>query len=71
MSLAVVFVGLLYVFPLRFIMESAFAALSGGVLPGSPLAQDAADLRFVCVSYGAGCLALSTLYALLYRHHLK
>ena len=62
---------LVYVFPLRFIMEAAFAALSGGALPGSPLAEDANDLRFLYVAYGAGCLALSTLYALLYRHHLR
>ena len=71
LSLAIVFVVLVYVFPLRFIMEAAFAALSGGALPGSPLAEDADDLRFLYVAYGAGCLALSTLYALLYRHHLR
>ncbi len=71
LSLAVVFVVLLYVFPLRLMMESALHALSGGVLPGGGLIDTIEDLRFLYVAYGAGCLSLSLLFAALYRHHLR
>lgn len=70
LSLAVVFVVLLYVFPLRLIMESAFHALSGGLLPGGDLVDGLPDLRVLYIAYGAGCLVLSGLFAALYRHHL-
>jgi len=70
LSLAVVFVVLLYVFPLRLIMESALHALSGGILPGSALAGGLSDMRFLYAAYGFGGLILATLFALLYRHHL-
>ena len=71
LSLAVVFVVLLYVFPLRLIMEGAVHALSGGLLAGDDLTRGIEDLRFFYIAYGAGCLMLSTLFALLYRHHLR
>lgn len=71
LSLGVVFVVLLYVFPLRLMMQSALHALSGGVLPGGDLIESIDDLRFLYVAYGAGCLALSLLFAALYRHHLR
>ncbi|WP_309629651.1 TMEM175 family protein [Brevundimonas sp.] len=71
LSLGVVFVVLLYVFPLRLMMQSALHALSGGVLPGGDLINRIEDLRFLYVAYGAGCLSLSLLFAALYRHHLK
>lgn len=71
LSLGVVFVVLLYVFPLRLMMESALHALSGGVLPGGDLIDTMDDLRFLYVAYGGGCLALALLFAGLYRHHLK
>ena len=71
LSLGVVFVVLLYVFPLRLMMESALHAMSGGVLPGGDLINSINDLRFLYVAYGGGCLTLSLLFAGLYRHHLK
>lgn len=70
LSLSVVFVVLLYVFPLRLMMQSALHALSGGILPGGDLINGIGDLRFLYVAYGAGCLSLSLLFAALYRHHL-
>jgi uncharacterized membrane protein len=69
LSLAIVFVVLLYVFPLRFIMEAALHALSGGWLPGTRLAETLQEQRYLYVAYGAGCLVLSVLYGTLYRHH--
>jgi uncharacterized membrane protein len=71
LSLGVVFVVLLYVFPLRLMMESALHSLSGGLLPGGDLIETFDDLRFLYVAYGGGCLALSLLFAGLYRHHLR
>jgi uncharacterized membrane protein len=71
LSLGVVFVVLLYVFPLRLMMEAALHAMSGGFLPGGDLIDSLDDLRFLYVAYGGGCLALSLLFAGLYRHHLK
>lgn len=71
LSLGVVFVVLLYVFPLRLMMESALHAMSGGFLPGGDLIDTMDDLRFLYVAYGGGCLALSLLFAGLYRHHLR
>ncbi|WP_428150081.1 TMEM175 family protein [Brevundimonas sp.] len=71
LSVALVFVVLLYVFPLRLMMQSALHALSGGILPGGDLINGIEDLRFLYVAYGAGCLSLSLMFAALYRHHLK
>lgn len=71
LSLGVVFVVLLYVFPLRLMMESALHAMSGGILPGGDLIDSIDDLRFLYVAYGGGCLSLSLLFSALYRHHLK
>jgi len=71
LSVAVVFMVLLYVFPLRLMMESALHSMTGGFLPGGDLVNSIADLRFLYVTYGAGCLALSLLFAALYRHHLR
>ncbi|WGM30371.1 TMEM175 family protein [Brevundimonas sp. NIBR11] len=71
LSLGVVFVVLLYVFPLRLMMASALHAMSGGALPGGDLIETTDDLRFLYVAYGGGCLTLSMLFAGLYRHHLK
>lgn len=71
LSLALVFMVLLYVFPLRLMMESALHALSRGALPGGGLVEGIADLRFLYVAYGAGGMILSLLFAALYRHHLR
>lgn len=71
LSLALVFVVLLYVFPLRLMMESALHALSRGVLPGGDLVEGVGDLRFLYVAYGAGGMILSLVFAGLYRHHLR
>lgn len=71
LSLGLVFVVLLYVFPLRLMMESALHALSGGILPGGDLVEGSTDLRFLYAAYGGGGMILSLLFASLYRHHLK
>lgn len=71
LSLGIVFLVLVYVFPLRVMVESAFHAMSGGRLPGQGLAGSAADMRFLYTSYGLGFLLLAALFAGLYAHHLR
>lgn len=71
LSLGVVFLVLLYVFPLRLMVESAFHALSGGRLPGGQLADSFVEVRDLYLIYSAGFLLLSSLFAALYGHHLR
>jgi uncharacterized membrane protein len=71
LSLGVVFLVLLYVFPLRLMVESAFHALSGGRLPGGDLAGSFAEVRNLYLIYSSGFLVLSGLFAALYGHHLR
>ncbi|MEH6664770.1 MAG: TMEM175 family protein, partial [Brevundimonas sp.] len=71
LSLAIVLLVLIYVFPLRLMFESAFHMMSGGRLPGRDLATDVTDFRFLFTAYGAGFVLLSGAYAALYGHHLR
>jgi uncharacterized membrane protein len=71
LSLAIVLLVLIYVFPLRLMFESAFHMMSGGRLPGRDLATDIGDFRFLFTAYGAGFVLLSGAYAALYAHHLR
>ena len=68
LSLAIVFVILVYVFPLRLLMESGLAFMSGGLLPGRDLVRSGEDLRLLYGVYATGFIALGALYAALYRH---
>ena len=67
LSLAVVFSVLVFVFPLRLLIETATHFLSGGVLPGRGLISSFAELRWTYVIYGVGFAILSGLYVLLFR----
>jgi uncharacterized membrane protein len=58
LSLGIVFLVLLYVFPLRLMVESAFHALSGGRLPGGDLAQSFEEVRNLYLIYSTGFLVL-------------
>jgi hypothetical protein len=66
LSLAIVFVILVYVFPLRLLMQTGLSFMTGGLLPGGELIRSAADLRLLYVIYGVGFSALGLLYAALY-----
>ena len=68
LSLMIVFVVMIYVYPLRLLAESATFYLSGGRLPGSELVRSAADMRLLYVIYGVGFVVLAGLYFLLFRH---
>ncbi|MDP1736815.1 MAG: TMEM175 family protein [Caulobacter sp.] len=67
-SLALVFTVLVYVFPLRMLVDSAFHWGSGRRLPGSVLIRSFDDLRALYTIYGLGFAGLSVLVAGLFGH---
>lgn len=71
LSLMIVFMILIYVFPLRLLTETGAAYLSGGRLPGRGLIDTLAQLRDMYTIYGVGFAVLCWLYFLLYGHALK
>lgn len=66
-SLVLIFVTLVYVYPLRMIFEGMFSNLSGGYLPTSYRLESYTELRMMFVFYSAGFFALALLIAQLYR----
>ncbi len=66
LSLTIVFVVLVYVFPLRMLVEAAMHNISGGRLPGVEISLG--DLRHLYMVYGLGFVVLASLYAALYAH---
>lgn len=66
LSLALVFAVLVFVFPLRLLIETATHYLSGGVLPGGELMASFEDLRWTYVIYGVAFTVLSGLFVLLF-----
>lgn len=67
LSLTVVFAVLVFVFPLRLLIETATHFMSGGLLPGRGLISSFDELRWTYVIYGVGFAILSCLYVLLFR----
>lgn len=65
-SITIVFVVMIYVYPLRLLAESALHWATGAWLPGRGLLAE--DVRLLFVIYGAGFAALALLYALLFAH---
>ncbi len=66
-SLALIFVMLVYVYPLRMVFEGMFSNLTGGFLPTSYQIETYNDLRLIFVFYSVGFLAMSLLVSQLYR----
>lgn len=66
-SLALIFVVLVYVYPLRMIFEGMFSNLTGGWLPTSYKINNYSELRMIFVFYSVGFLAMSLLISQLYR----
>lgn len=71
LSLIIVFVIMIYVYPLRLLGESTAYYISGRNLPASDLVRDVSDMATLYLVYGAGFMALSGLYFLLYRRAAK
>jgi uncharacterized membrane protein len=67
LSLAIVFSVLVFVFPLRLLIETAAHFVSGGRLPGAGLITSFAELGWTYLIYGLGFSILSVLFAILFR----
>lgn len=71
LSLALVFVVLVYVYPLRMVASMTLAMLSGGLLAEQPFdIHSVADLRALYMIFAIGYGAVVAIFALLYRHAL-
>jgi hypothetical protein len=70
-SLAIVFVVLVYVFPLRMLVESAFVWVSGGHLPGQAIIATRGDLLLLFRVYGLGFATQCGLFVALYGHAVR
>jgi hypothetical protein len=72
LSLLLVFVVLVYVYPLRLLFSLFFSWVSHGYLVDQPVGLHSVDeLRIAFEVYGIGFGAISLLFALLYRHALR
>ena len=71
LSLALIFVVFVYVYPLRMIFEAMFAAFSGGYLSSSFQIETIVELRGMLVFYSVGFLAMSLLISLLFRAAMR
>jgi len=72
LSLMLVFVVLIYIYPLRLLFSLLFAWISHGYLVDQPVGmQSAEELRAACEVYGLGFGSIAVLMALLYRHALR
>jgi len=67
LSLTLIFVMLVYVYPLRMIFEGMFSNLSGGYLSTSYEIETYNELRMIFVFYSVGFLAMSIIVSQLYR----
>jgi uncharacterized membrane protein len=71
LSLALILVILVYVYPLRTIFEAMFSSLTGGYLPSSFQIANYVELRSIFVFYSVGFSALSLLFNQLYRATIR
>jgi uncharacterized membrane protein len=71
LSLALVFLVLVYVYPLKILFGSFFAWISGGWLPQVAEIHTLADLQGMFAMYGLAFGSLSLLMAALNRHALR
>lgn len=70
LSLGMVFVMLVYVYPLKMVFSALASWASQGALPANFTVESAGELRGLFVVYGVGFAAQSGLLGLLYRHAL-
>ena len=71
LSLALVFLLLVYVYPLRMVAELTLASFSGGSLEETPIAvHTVTDLRMIYVVFGVGYALTAVIFVLLHRHAL-
>ena len=70
-SLGLVFVMLIFVYPLKMVFSFFFAWVSAGWLPSSFVLEDVGDLRRLFVIYGLGFWAQTSLIGLLYARAMR
>jgi hypothetical protein len=71
LSLALVFLVLIYVYPLRMVANMTLAMLSGGALAEQSIEiHTLADLRSLYLAFASGYGAVVIIFTLLYRHAL-
>jgi uncharacterized membrane protein len=70
-SLGLVFVMLVFVYPLKMVFSALFAWVSAGWLPTSFMLKVATDLPRLFVIYGLGFCALTSLISLLYVRAMR
>lgn len=66
-----IFLVLIYIYPLRMMMQGLFFKLSGGFFPFEMVFQSAWQLRFMFAFYALGFLLLCINFMALYHHALK
>jgi len=71
LSLALIFVVLVYVYPLRIILEAMFFDLSNGYLPSGFQIQAIDELRRIFVFYSVGFFAMSLILNQLYGSAMR
>jgi hypothetical protein len=71
LSLALVAIVLVYIFPLRILMAGMVSFFTGGWAPGALDIDTVGDLRAVYCIYGAGFLAMNGLFVALNQHALR
>lgn len=70
-SLGLIFVMLIFVYPLKMVFSALFAWVTAGSLPTSFVLEDVADLPRLFVIYGLGFGALTGLIGLLYVRAIR
>lgn len=68
LSSLLVLLVLIYMYPLRIMMQALFAVLSDGFLPSLIRLQSEWDVRFIFILFGLGFLLLSINFVALYWH---
>jgi uncharacterized membrane protein len=72
LSLMLVFMALIFVYPLRLLFTLFFAITSGGYLTDQPVELHSSDeLRAAYQVYGLGFFAIACVFLMLYRHALQ
>ncbi len=68
LSLSLIFVMLVYVYPLRLMFSALFSWISAGWLPSEFIISHYEELLGLFIIYGIGLALMSLIIALLYRH---
>jgi uncharacterized membrane protein len=71
LSCILVFLVLVYIFPLRMMMQGLFSALSSGYLPSEMTYTSMSEVRFMFVFYSIGFWSLSANFCALFFYAMK